>query len=261
MPLPSQPLDPKIYGKFDESELNRMSDEKIISQRIGRMFDDIFDDNKKYKIGFKTRFNWIWCGVKGAFYDIKYVVRNHFKWRKTIRGLRPWEGFDGIINLMQTHLRDYIETEEKYGHSEEEYKKNKIATAKETVEILERMKDPLEYSSKRRDEVEARYPKYQCLITKYEHSTSCGGDFAAQGNGWAGKESGKDPREGYFEFVNGKFELSDSPDQNETNRLLSELAKYHEEIDNAYRQAEMDSDKDFERMGQLLKENLYTWWD
>jgi len=162
---------------------------------------------------------------------------------------------------MRTHLKDYIETEEKYGHSEEEYKKNKIATAKETVEILERMKDPMEYSSKRRDEIEAKYPKYQYLITQYEHSRCYSGDFVGQGNGWVGKESGKDPREGYFEFVNGTFELTESPDQNETIRLLAELAKYHEEIDEAYKQAEVDSDKDFKRLGELLKENLYTWWD
>ena len=44
-------------------------------------------------------------------------------------------------------------------------------------------------------------------------------------------------------------------------RLLAELIQYHEEIDNAYEQAEIDSDNDFERLGELLKENLYTWWD
>ena len=62
-------------------------------------------------------------------------------------------------------------------------------------------------------------------------------------------------------FFNGKFELNNSPDQTETERLLAELEKYHKEIDNAYRQAEADSDSDFERLGKLLKENLYSWWD
>ena len=65
----------------------------------------------------------------------------------------------------------------------------------------------------------------------------------------------------YFEFVNGRFELVNSPDQAETDRLLAELSKYHEEIKNAYKQTEADSDNDFERLGQLLKENLYSWWD
>jgi hypothetical protein len=49
------------------------------------------------------------------------------------------------------------------------------------------------------------------------------GEFVAQGNGWAGMESGKDPREEYFEFVNGKFELAESPDQAETDRAIAEL--------------------------------------
>jgi len=256
MLIKSQPLDPKFCEKFKLDDDNE-SGQKIISQRIGTMFDG----NKKIKINFIDRINWIWKDIEGKFYDIKYSVRNHFKWRKTISTLRPWEGFDGIITLMQTHLRDYIETEEKYGSSVEEYKNQKITTAKETIEVLERMKDPIEYSSKRRGEVDAKYPKYQRLITEYENGTCYSGDFVAQGNGWTGKESGNDPREGYFEFVNGIFELKESPDQVETDRLLAELVKYHEEIDTAYKQAEIDSEKDFERLAELLKENLYTWWD
>ena len=61
--------------------------------------------------------------------------------------LRPWEGFEGLIIIMQNHLRDYIETEEKYGHSELEYKNKKIASAKQTVEVLGRMRDPNECSN------------------------------------------------------------------------------------------------------------------
>ena len=61
--------------------------------------------------------------------------------------------------------------------------------------------------------------------------------------------------------MNGIFELAESPDQAETDRILAELVKYHEEIDTAYNQAEIDSEKDFERLAELLKENLYTWWD
>ena len=52
-----------------------------------------------------------------------------------------------------------------------------------------------------------------------------------------------------------------SPNQVETGKLLAELSKYYEEIESAYKQAEVDSDSDFERLGQLLKENLYLWWD
>jgi hypothetical protein len=100
---------------------------------------------------------------------------------------------------MMKHLIDYIKTEEKYGGSEQNYKKRKVAAAKETVRILRRMRDPMAYSTRRRDEVDKKYPKYKSLITKYSNgSTDSSGDFVAQGKGWVGKEAGKDPREGVF---------------------------------------------------------------
>jgi hypothetical protein len=61
--------------------------------------------------------------------------------------------------------------------------------------------------------------------------------------------------------VGKKFELIESPNQSETDRLLAQLEKYHEEISTAYTKAEADSDRDFERLCELLKENLYSWWD
>jgi len=64
----------------------------------------------------------------------------------------------------------------------------------------------------------------------------------------------------YFEFIDGRFEIAASPDEAETHRILSELMRYQEEVSEAYNQAELDSDRDFERLGQLLKDNLYTWW-
>ena len=261
----SQPLDPKVYKKLgldDNNQHEKMTERNIKSQHIGKLFDDLLDGSEKHKISLKKRLGWKWRDIKGKFYDIKYAFRNYFIWRKTINNIRPWEGFDGLIRVMQTHLRDYISTEEKYGYSEEEYKKHKIATAKETVELLDRMKKPDEYLNKRRIEVESKYPEYKSLITKYENGgTSSSGKFVAQGNGWVGMETGKDPRNGYFEFVDGRFELADSPDQSEKDRLLAELAKYHEETEDAYKQAEIDSDNDFEQLVQLLKENLYSWWD
>ena len=124
------------------------------------------------------------------------------------------------------------------------------------------MKNPDNYHDKHSEEVKSRYPEYKGLVTKYiDGGSSFSGDFIAQGNGWTGKESGKDPQEGYFEFVDGVFTLVKSPDQNETERLLLQLEKYHEELHKAYEQGNIDSDKDFERLGQLLKENLYSWWD
>jgi len=265
MLIQSQPLDIKYCEKIGlekDDEISGFSEKEIKAQFIGKMFDDSPEENKKRKITFRLRLIWFWRGISNGFYDIKYAIRNHFKWRKTIRKLRPWEGFSGIINVMITHLNDYIATEEKYGHSAEEYRKNKIATAKETVEILERLKEPNEYLHKPRREVDTRYPEYKGLVTKYTNGGSCySGDFIPQGNGWAGKESGNDPRKGYFEFINGRFELVESPNQTETDTLLTQLDKYHEDIQNAYKQGEIDSDKDFERLGELLKDNLFCWWD
>jgi hypothetical protein len=232
-----------------------------IAQRMGDLFDDLRSDIKR-KPSVKKRLCWKCRQMKYAYHDAKYAVRNHIKWCGTINKLRPWEGFDGLLSVMLMHLMDYVATEEKYGHSEKEYKAQKIATAKETIKILRRMRSPDAYTSRRRNQVEKRYPKYKSLITKHNDGSTCiSGRFVAQGNGWAGKESGKDPREGYFEFVKGRLSLATSPDQTETDRLLVELAQYHKDIDNAYKQAEVDSEKDFDRLGQLLKENLYSWWD
>ena len=259
----SQPIDPKFYGKLglsDSDELKERAEPVITSQRIGKMFDDLSGGKRKPGLG--MRLIWKKNRIRDKYYDMKHLVRNHFKWHKTMRELRSWEGFNGLITVMQTHLRDYIETEEKHGVALEEYKQHKIATAKETVDILERIREPDEYSFKRRREVDECYPDYSYLISKHKDGgTGYSGDFVAQGQGWTGKESGKDPREGYFEFINGRFELTQSPDVTETNRILSELERYYSEVSEAYKQAEDDSDRDFERLGQLLRENLYSWWD
>ena len=262
MLLQSQPLSREASKKLglDDEQSEKSLESKIVSQHIGSMFDNAL--HRKHKIHIKTRLGWIWNDIRYFFYDMKYLFRNHFVWFKTISRIRPWEGHDGLISVMIMHLRDYINTEEKYGHAEEEYKKQKIATATETLQLLERMKDPDDYYDRRRTEVEKRYPEYKYLVTEYENgNTEYSGDFVQQGKGWTGKEAGLNPREGYFEFVNGRFELATSPDRRETKRLLAELAKYHKEIHNAYKQAVADSEKDFERLWELLKENLYSWWD
>ena len=265
MLIQSQPLDSKISEKLDLDKTNEereFSETKISKQYIGKMFEDLFDEDNKRKIPISTRIHWVWHDITDFFYNTKYAVRNHFKWRKTIRSLRPWEGFSGLITVMQTHLADYIETEEKYGHAEENYKKQKIQTAKEVLEILNRMKEPDNYSDKRSSEVEIKYPEYKTLNIRYESGgSSSGGKFINQDKGWAGIEGGNDPRRGYFEFFNGSLELTQSPDQDETDRLLAQIEKHGEELRNAYEQANIDFELDVDRLGQLLKDNLYSWWD
>jgi len=259
----SQPIDPKFYGKLKlDDRDDKKKDERIIkAQFIGEMFRDILNDNRRQKPSLLTRLHWKRRRIKDTYYDIKNAIRNHIKWFRVINGLRPWEGFSGLISVMQAHLHDYLEAEEKYGISLEEYKAEKIKSVRETLEILERMKEPEEYTFKLLRLVEQKYPKYMYLITEYDGGTSYSGDFVAQGNGWTGKESGRDCREGYFEFREGKFVLADSPDIGETERLLAELRQYYEERDAGYKQAEINANEDFERLGQLLKENLYSWWD
>ena len=98
--------------------------------------------------------------------------------------------------------------------------------------------------------------------TIYESGGSCSsGEFIEQGRGWAGKESGENPRKGYFEFFNGRLELTQSPEQDTTDKLLAQIEKHREELRNAYEQANSDFESDVDRLGQLLKENLYSWWD
>lgn len=262
MLIQSQPLDKKFCEKFclKEGDESDYSDSEIKEQFVGEMFEDLFKGSDKIALGLHIK--WFFQRISDSIYDFKCAVRNQRKWRKTINELRPWEGFSGLISIMITHLNDYIETEEKHGHSEEEYRKNKIATAKETVEILERMKEPDEYLSRPRNKVDERYPKYKGLVTNYKKGgSSYSGDFVQQGKGWVGEEAGKDPRRGYFEFINGKFELTQSPDQTETDKLLNQMDNYHEEIQKAYEQGKIDSDKDFARLHELLKDNLYSWWD
>ena len=263
MLLRLQPLCEEISKKLDaksKGEIDTMNKSNIKSQYIGHFFDEIVEGKRRIRL--KTRLGWKWRNLKGKYYDLIFAVRNSFKWRKTISRLRPWEGFDGLLSVMQKHLNDYIETEEKFGHSANEYKERKIATAKEAIELLARMNKPDEYYFRRREEVDRLYPDYKQLITRYEYGgTGISGDFIAQGTGWVGKESGENPREGYFEFVNGRIELAESPNQAETDKLLTQLKEYHKDIGAAYRQAEVDSDEDFARLSDLLKENLYSWWD
>jgi hypothetical protein len=216
----------------------------------------------KHKISLKKRLSWRWRDMKDKWHDMRYRRRNRRVWRKTLNEIRPWEGFHGMLTAMETHLRDYMETEEKYGHSAEEERKRCIESVKQTLEILERMKDPDEYHFRLTREVDARYPDYKSLITHYKNGGSgSSGDFVAQGDGWVGMEAGKDPRMGYFEFIDGKFELAESPGQAETDRLLAELRQYYEDRENAYHQAKAESDADFARLADLLRENMYSWWD
>jgi len=255
----SQPLSDKTVKRLglDKKDTSTQPSKNDV-QYIGTMYDSLGD----YRVTLKDRANWLWRDIKHCYYDVKHTVRSHIKWHKTLCEIRSWEGFDGMLTLMIRHLLDYVETEEKYGNSVQEYKDRKVAAAKETIRILKRLRNHDGYSEYRLKSVRAKYPKYKSLVTKYARGgTGFSGDFVRQGNGWTGTEAGKDPRKGYFEFINGKFKLVPSPNQAETDRLLKQLEDYYQETHEAYERAHRDNAKDFKRLHRLLEAYMYSWWD
>jgi hypothetical protein len=243
-------------------EARTWKERPIKSQRVGGWLDDVNGRKRTPLAKLALWVRWRWSDVADVYRVFKNTFANHVKWHKTFKELYSWNGDHGFFLATRTHLGHYLKYEEKHGHSIEEHRNKKMATVKEAIELLERMTDPDEYRIRRADEVESRYPKYGSLITEYAGGGSChSGNFVAQGNGWAGVEGGEDPREGYFEFVDCRLELATSPDPAETKRLLEEMGRYHQEMKHANEQADVDSDNDFDRLHQLLKENLYSWWD
>jgi len=261
----SKPVDEKRLPKgfLDIDESKDTSEEKILSQGIGSMIDYFgFNDFKDEKISIKERLEWKFQKYKDKYFDFKLKKRNRKVWRKTVDELYPRSGYDGMLKVMCTHLQDFMDTVQKHSYIAEEERNRIIQSVKDTIVLLKRMSKPHEYYSRLERAIDARYPKYQSLISEYEDgSIGFGGHFVGQGSGWVGYESGNDPREGYFEFVDGKFELVKSPDQKETDRLLAQLHQYAAESQNAYKQAEEEINADFARLAELLKENLYSWWD
>jgi hypothetical protein len=256
--LNTQPLDSEIVKGMDSYDTEKEA--QPIKQYMGRMFQDILDS----KITLKMRLSWLGRDISNAWHNFYNTVCNWAKWRKTISRLRPWEGFDGVLTLVQRHLKDYLETEVKYGHSEKSYREAKINSVKECLEILERLQKD-DYNKNALDEVYAKYPKYKQLITDYsDGSTSSSGDFIALGNGWAGIESGANPRRGYFECVNGKMELtaiSDESVQVEVEQTLAQIERYHADWKQAIKNATEYVEDDKKRLGELLSQHFFSWWD
>ena len=146
MLMQSQPLDPKVCEKMGldkKDDDSGFSDDKIKEQFIGNMFDRFFGDDGKQKITLGLRLHWLNRSIKDFIFDTKYAIRNHFKWRKTVRKLRPWDGYGGLISVMITHLNDYIETEIKYGHSLEEYKQGELDSDKDFDRLGQLLKENL----------------------------------------------------------------------------------------------------------------------
>jgi hypothetical protein len=70
----SQPLDPKAAKKMGLEDINTVKNRpepKIISERIGRMFDDL--SLGKRKIGLKTRLECLRKDIRGFYHDVRYI--------------------------------------------------------------------------------------------------------------------------------------------------------------------------------------------
>jgi hypothetical protein len=256
--LNTQPLDSEIFKGMDSHDSEKEA--QSMKQYMGQMFKNILDS----KITLKMRLSWLGRDISDAWHDFCYTVCNWAKWRKTISGLRPWEGFDGVLTLVQRHLKDYLKTEEKYGHSEKSYREAKNNSVKECLEILERFQKN-EYDENALNEVYAKYPEYKHLITEYsDGSTSYSGDFIALGKGWVGIEAGANPRRGYFECVNGKFELttiSDESVQAKIEQSLDQIERYHADWKKAIENSVKNMEDDKRRLGELLNQHFFSWWD
>jgi hypothetical protein len=216
------------------------------------------------KITIIDKLQWLGKDICNVYYKVKYTLSNWLKWSKTIAKLRPYEGFEGVLTLTQKHLKDYLEAEIKFGHSEETHKNEKIASVKECLEILERLQKD-DYANCLIEQIDARYPKYQKLVTRYsDESSSYSGDFYPYKNGWVGFESGANPRRGYFEFINGTFEsmaLSDVHMVNDVEEILNQIDNYHADVTDAYKQALTNEKNDKKRLGKILNRHFFTWWD
>lgn len=234
-------------------------DKKIISEKMGHMFE--FDKTKEPPLErLKDGVVFKYKKAKEAYYDICHIFINHFRWHKTLKQIRPWEGFEGMLRLMETQLKHHIKQTQKHSIASQVYRDKSIKSAATAIRVLRRLRAQ-DYLSRRTEQVRAKYPKYKYHITEYTNSTSYSGNFVEYKGGWVGRESGKDPRSGYFEFVNGRLAQKPSPNEAETDKLLAQIDSYNQEMSKAYALAKNDNERDFERLHKILKNSMYTWWD
>ncbi|GHU80436.1 hypothetical protein AGMMS49992_33420 [Clostridia bacterium] len=56
---------------------------------------------------------------------MRNVLRNAWHWRKTLEQLSLYNGYSGLIDVMTTHLKQYIAFEEQHGYATAECKAEK----------------------------------------------------------------------------------------------------------------------------------------
>jgi len=181
----------------------------------------------------------VWFKLSNCYWNISNTIYNHIKWHKTLKKIRAFNGDEALFEVMQTVLRNFLECTDN---------PEKQESAKEVIELIERLKVPDMIKAKALSEINSRYPMYV-------HRAD--GKYTRQGDGWAGIHNGE---EGYYRCVNGYMRFCLSPDQAETDRLIKELIQHTTETREASRRSDKETNEAFERLFKLIRENVYTWW-
>lgn len=247
----------KIVEEFNKSKNNIKYNKCECSQYMGTLFDN-FKQDEKFSIKDKFRFTRI--KVEDFLDDLKYTAINCIKWFKVIPKLRPYEGFDGTLQIIKHHLKDYLRYEINYGHSEDEYKQEKIYNIRRCLELIDKLRKD-EYTLILTDAINQKYPKYYNMISEGKVSTSYSGKFTKFKDGWVGIEGGKNPRKGYFIHKDGRFVLTESPDEKESNRLLKQIEQYELDITEAIKLGAEHKEKDLNELMEILRKHFFEFWD
>jgi len=252
------------HVEFDRFDVNRVEakgkNDDIISQRIGSLFDGVIEQIKQP--AFSIRIKRCFRIFQNFYYSIKWSIRNHIKWHKVLTHIRPWEGYEGLIEVMMYHLKDYVIYERNYGIGSSEYKQDKISSVVRALELLNKLEEPHDYAISRISAIADKYPSFKHLINLYNNGTlESIGLFISYGSGWVGIEDYEKGLYGYYEIVDNILKRVSIVDNDETNKLINDILEYNKYNDQAYIEAEKEINKDFDELYHIFKDNLYSWWN
>ena len=91
------------------------------------------------------------------------------RWRGLLADYYLWD-IRAFLPLFVKHLEDYIAIEKKHSIATPEYREYKIATAREAVDIINRLLAE-DYASLRREPIEQKWGKYPYKKTTYENGS------------------------------------------------------------------------------------------
>jgi hypothetical protein len=213
------------------------------------------------KITILDRLDWLRKDLRGFMRGIKWGVGNLKEWLPFIWSLRPWDADTTIIDLMIKQLRIFVRYNREHGHATDEHRIKVISSAREAIKLLTRLRDPMAYDMYALRQVDKRFPQWQSFIQHCKTGTSYGGRFLAQADGWVGMQAGKDAKRGFFKILGGELWLRESPDQQETDRILKLMEQYEVARNKASERAKILRAKDTVRLIEIFEIHFHTWWD